>query len=121
MTEIQKIKDLFNSSDTSNHKLAYILAKSQLGMNDKEICYMILNDGDGWISDRYRNDYEFRFVKYIFNGKAFYFKHVYSQDVMLKLELLNHIHMSVQLNYIERHWIRIVTFKLNDWFSKLDK
>lgn len=122
MTEIQKIKDLFNSSDINNHKLAYILAKSQLGMNDKEICSLVLNDGGGWISDRYRNDYEFRFVKYIFNGKVFYQKHVYNPDIILKLELSNNIDLSVQLNYIERDWIATVTFdKLYDWFSKLDK
>lgn len=63
--ELTKIKQLFNSSDITNHKLGYTLAKNSLNMNDKEICSLVLNDGGGWN----KLDYDsFVTRKPLFNG-----------------------------------------------------
>lgn len=118
MTEIQKIKDLFNSSDTSNHKLAYILAKSQLGMNDKEICYMILNDGDGWKDLHQLTHMDTDKVKYIFNGRIFYMV-----DIFPNSTLYFQFECKYYTDYFKTSDIKLGKRldKLNEWFSKLDK
>ena len=119
MIEIQKIKNLFNSSDINNHKLAYILAKSQLGMNDKEVCSLVLNDMKGWtglfipsIIDPFSTE------KDIFNGSISSLSSWRDNDISIEL-LINGRRFDYFLMNDSKLGKRID--RLNNWFSKLDK
>lgn len=116
--ELTKIKQLFNSPDITNHKLAYTLAKNILGMADKEICYLVLNDGGGWNNIVYDS---FVLRKQLFNGSVI-IRIGNSSPIDIK-----QLYLSLSINNSSAHFCisknkQSKRFKIvNNWFAKLDK